>query len=100
MTREQAIELHRSRFWEGMTPRERAEFQLHEKRLCMPFEVFHKAVEESLGRPVWTHEFARLDLLRVELRGDAPAPTLEQIINLIPAEKRVLVILDEGDGPR
>jgi hypothetical protein len=25
---------------------------------CIPFEEFQKDVEERLGRPVWTHEFA------------------------------------------
>lgn len=24
---------------------------------CTSFENFHKAVEEKLGRPVWTHQF-------------------------------------------
>ena len=99
MTRAEAIALHESRFWEGMTARERAEFQLHEDRLCMPFDIFHQSVEEALGRPVWTHEFAQVELLRVELRGDAPAPTMEQIIDLIPAEKRsILAMRDTTTG--
>jgi hypothetical protein len=26
-------------------------------KLIAPFDAFHAAVEERLGRPVWTHEF-------------------------------------------
>ena len=57
MTREQAIELAESKFWESMSFRERATFQLFEEKMCMPFDVFHEAIVKTLGRPVWTHEF-------------------------------------------
>ena len=93
MTKKQAMKLYNSGFWETMTHRQRAEFQMHEELLCMPFDVFHKAVEETLGRPVWTHEFGssgRDGLIR-ELMNGAPSPTMEQIIEMIPADKRVLV---------
>jgi hypothetical protein len=30
--------------------------------LCCPFGEFHEAVENRLGRPVYTHEFASKDL--------------------------------------
>lgn len=91
MTKEQAIELAESRFWEAMSFRERAEFQLHEPLLCMPFGVFHEAVEKALGRPVWTHEFGSMGNLKAELMGDRPAPTMREIVDMIPAEKRVIV---------
>lgn len=94
MTREQAVALHDSKFWEPMTLRERAMFQMFEERLCMPFDVFQEAVEATLGRPVFTHEFASVDRpggLKAELMGGAPAPTLDQILALIPADKRVLI---------
>ena len=61
----------------------------------MPFDVFHKAVEETLGRPVFTHEFGlNLDGLCKELAGEQKAPTLQQIVELIPEEKRLLIALD------
>ena len=92
MTKEEAIALASTKFWEKMTPREIATFQLYEDRLCMPFEVFHKAIEEALGRPVWTHEFVlNGDGLKKELAGEAPMPTMADILNLIPAEKRIVV---------
>ena len=31
---------------------------MFESKLCMPFSIFQEAVEKTLGRPVWTHEFA------------------------------------------
>lgn len=96
MTEEKAIALHESRFWETMSYREKAMFQLFEERLCMPFDVFHEAIEKTLGRPVFTHEFGlNVEGLRREIMGEAPAPTLEEIINLIPAEKRIIVIEKE-----
>lgn len=94
LTREQAIALSETKFWEAMTPREIAEFQLHTECLCMPFDVFHEAMEKALGRPIFTHEFGlNPDGLKKELRGEAGPPTFEEIVNLIPAEKRIVVTL-------
>lgn len=92
MTQEQALALFNSKFWEEMDLRQRATFQLHEPRLCMPFGVFHEAVEKTLGRSVWTHEFAYPEQLRQELYGERPAPSMEEIIGLIPADKRVILL--------
>ncbi len=92
MTRPEAVALYDSKFWEPMTYLERARFQLFEPRLCMPFDVFHEAVEKALGRPVWTHEFGlNWDGLGRELTHCSPAPTMQEIIDLIPAEKRIIV---------
>ena len=51
ITKEQAIALLNSGFWEPMSFRERAMFQMFQKLLCMPFSVFHEAVEKTLDRP-------------------------------------------------
>jgi len=90
MTKEKAKQLYESKFWEGMTYEERAKFQLFEDMLCMPFGVFHEAVEKVLGRSVWTHEFAFPDSLRKEFLKEKPAPTMAEIIGLIPADKQVI----------
>jgi hypothetical protein len=58
LTKAKALELFESNWWEFASHREIAQFQLHEDRLCRPFDVFHEAVEKTLGRPVFTHEFA------------------------------------------
>jgi hypothetical protein len=92
LTKEQAIKLAESKFWEPLSFRERATFQLFEDKLCMPFAVFHEAMEKTLGRPIYTHEFGlSLDGLKSELIGEKPAPTFEDIINLIPADKRIIL---------
>lgn len=97
--RDAAIELAESRHWEGMSQRERALFQMHTVELTMPFDVFHQAVEFALGRPVWTHEFGlNWAGLARELNGDAAPPTMQEILNLIPAEKRIVVILPKEGG--
>lgn len=95
MNKEQAIQLYNSKFWEPMSYKDRAIFQLWEDKLCMPFNVFHEAMEKALGRPVFTHEFGlNRDGLKKELLGEAPAPSFEDIINLIPEDKRLIVVTD------
>jgi hypothetical protein len=92
MTSEDAIALAKTEFWKDMTHRQIAEFQMMEEKACMPFSVFHEAMEKTIGRPIWIHEFvfSHKDL-KVELfEGKAP-PTMEEIINLIPAEKRIII---------
>ena len=92
MKKEEASRLYESKFWEGMTFEERAKFQLFEELLCMPFDIFHEAVEKTLGRPVWTHEFGlNVEGLRKELLGGKDAPTMEEIINMIPENKRTVI---------
>lgn len=91
MTKKKALDLYASEFWEEMTFHDRAKFQLFEERLCMPFTVFHEAVEAALGRPVFTHEFAGPEALQKELMGESPAPTFEQILDLIPKDKLIVL---------
>ena len=94
LTKEQAIAFGENKLYEGMTSRQIAEFQLEQEKLCMPFDVFHKALEETLGRPVYTHELAlNREGLRKEIRGETEAPTFEEIINLIPEDKRILICI-------
>lgn len=89
--REAAIALGESRWWVGLPARDVARFQLYTVELSMPFDQFHKAVEEAMGRPVWTHEFAYCADLIAELEGEKPAPSMQDILDLIPADKRVVV---------
>ena len=98
MTKNEAIALYESEWWKHLTDFERAKFQLFEDKLCMPFDVFHKSIEATLDRPVCKHEFGRNhDGLQKELLGDAPAPTIQEIMDLIPEDKRIVVNLDEFD---
>jgi len=72
-------------------------FQLFQDKLCIPFDIFHAAIERVLDRPVWTHEFGlNHDGLVAEYLGKTPKPSFEDIMNLIPEEKRVILVMDES----
>ena len=94
MKREEAIALAKTEFWKEMSDREIAEFQISEELMCLPFSVFHEALEKTLGRAVFTHEFGlNVQGLKDELFKGKKPPTLEEIINMIPEEKRILVFV-------
>jgi hypothetical protein len=58
LTREQAIAFHDEGAWKQWNSQTIAKFQLEQDKLCVPFSVFQQAVSDTLGRPVFTHEFA------------------------------------------
>ena len=92
LTREEAIAFYGSKVYENWTYRQIAEFQLEQDLLCVPFGVFHEAIEKTFGRPVFTHEFGlNREGLMKELLGEKEAPTFEGIVNLIPKEKRLVI---------
>ena len=70
MTKKQAIKLYKTKFWEDLSTEEIVKFQLFERKLCMPFDIFHGAVEQVLNRLVWTHEFADIKTLQKEFLGE------------------------------
>ena len=93
LTKEQAIAFAENKCYENMTYRQIAEFQMEQDKLCMPFDVFHEAIEKTLDRPVFTHEFAFREELRKELYGEKEPPTFEEICALIPQEKLIVIKL-------
>ena len=94
LTEKQALAFAENKCYEKMNYRQRAEFQIEQDRLCMPFDVFHEAIEKTLGRPVYTHEFGfNIDGLRKELLGEKEPPTFDNIINMIPEDKRCVLIV-------
>ena len=100
MTREEALAKAATRWWESATDREIAEFQLAEPLLCLPFGEFHRAVEAVLGRPVWTHEFARFDWLLAELRGEREAlDPMDSLRAIVGPDKPVIVVEVPGTRP-
>lgn len=92
VTQDEAIAMHDGGAWKDWTDIQRASFQMVQDRLCMPFAEFHKSVEKSLGRPVFTHEFGlNRDGLTRELAGLQSAPSMDEIMALIPAEKLIVI---------
>lgn len=92
ITQQEAIALGKSNALMDLPPKDRAMFQLHQQFLAYDFGQFQLDMEELLGRPVWTHEFANAERLKAEAAGKIPALTLDQIMDMIPAEKRILVV--------
>lgn len=93
MTKEQAIKLAESEFWKEMTHEQIAKFQICEKLLCMPFGVFQEAVSKHLGRDVYTHEFGlNYEGLKSEIFGESAAPSMDEIMSLIPEDKRLILV--------
>ena len=100
MNREQAIVMAESKWWEGKTAQEISEFQLVEPLLCMPFAEYHKAVEEWLGRPVWTHEFVYPEELLAEGHGENHTRTVSDVMDKaqeLMGDKPIIVVEVEND---
>lgn len=90
LTREQAIDFAESESYKSMNYREIAEFQINQKRLCMPFSVFHEAVEKTINRPVFTHEFGlNADGIRSEIMEGKEPPSFDELINLVPKKRTI-----------
>ncbi len=96
ITQEEAIRLANSNWWGDKTPEEIVRFQLFTERLCMPFDKFHEALTEALGRSVWTHELAKVEDIKKEFLKEKEAPTFDEILNIIPEEKRIVFITGAG----
>ena len=91
LTKKQAINFVKNELWKEWNDEQIVRFQLFQERLCVDFSRFHEAMETVLKRPVWTHEFASPDDLRKEYLGAKSKPTMDEIINLIPKEKRIII---------
>lgn len=95
--RPRAIALFESKWWLQRSAREIAKFQLFTAELCLPFEIFHRALEETLGRPIWIHEFGfNVEALAQEFLDERDAPTLQEIFELVPAAKAHGAIVEAG----
>ncbi len=92
LNRDQAVALYDSEFWRYLNAEERACFQLTVGRLCMPFLIFHQAVELCLNRRVTAAEYLRPRLLLNELTGNLPAPPIEDILSLVPQDSLPLMV--------
>ena len=93
LTKKEAIEIHDSEIWKTWTKEKIAYFQLKQDRLCVPFDVFHESVEYCLKRPVYTHEFGSLNRegLIAELEEKKVAPTIDEIIGMLPKDKTIII---------
>jgi len=92
LTTEQAVSFDESKAYEGMSQREIAEFQINQDILCMPFNIFHEAVEKTLDRSIFTHEFGlNYEAIKSEIMDGRQPPSFEEIISLIQSDKLLVV---------
>ena len=93
LTREEAIRFGESGVWREWTDLQIVRLQLFQDCLCVPLDIYYAAIKRVLHRPVLSHEFStpNIEALRAECLGDKPSPTWEEIIALIPPEKRIIV---------
>jgi hypothetical protein len=95
-TEEQALAFFESKQWKPMTLKVRALFQLQQKRLCMPFDVFHKAVQKTVGRPVFTHEFGfNADGLLVEVQRACDAADHQAVCDALADQDRADAVAEQ-----
>lgn len=94
LTQESAAALWETNWWDCLGFQATAVLQLHQERLCMPFGKFQEALSFALGRTVLTHEFRDPDRLKAELLNLKKAPDFQEILEMIPPEKRLIVDLD------
>lgn len=92
LTRDQAVALYDTGFWRYLNLEERACFQLSEERLCMPFPVFHHAVEVCLQRKVAAGEYLRPKRLLREVARTATPPPKEKLLDLLPPNQRSVIV--------
>ena len=93
LTGKQAIAFDKSKVWEDWTDEQIVRLQLFQDVLCVPFDKFKEALSSVLGRPVYTHEFTSSESLVKEYLGENTPPTFEEIVNMIPEDKRILIEL-------
>lgn len=94
MTEEQAIAFYDSRAWSELNSLQRSRLQLGQDYLCMPVNVFRDALDEALGRPVWSQEIRTQNrsTLIDELNGKAQPPDMRQIMALLPSDKNFIAL--------
>jgi hypothetical protein len=95
LTKQQAIAFYESGQWKDLTHEEIVRLQLFQDKLCVPFSLFHEAVETVLKRPVQSIEFGSIGAagLRREYLGEKPPPTFEEIIE--PFKDKIIFVNTE-----
>jgi len=91
LTKEQAIKFAKSGIWKDWNDEQIVRFQLFQRLICIDFDRFHQAMEKVLKRSILTHEFAFWKELQKEYLDVKPKPTFDEIINLIPKNKRIII---------
>ena len=84
MTKEEAIKIYETGWWEEIDLKIVVSFQLLSDRICMDFDDFLTGLNEVLGRVVNVHELYTKTKLLDEIYGIGNHPTHEELIKQIP----------------
>ncbi len=97
LSKDEAVAFCDEGVWRTWPDEKIGAFQLFQDTLCVPFDVFHRCIEITLGRPVWTHEFADMQRLRDEYLGKRPTATMADIMTLLntlcPDKPKIVVTI-------
>lgn len=97
LTKQEALDFTKTEAYKKMSKKDIAAFQLQQRLLCVEFDKFHECLEAALNRPVFTHELINPASLLKEMYGEKEPPTFEDILTMIPKEKRVVVMVHDSD---
>jgi hypothetical protein len=95
LTKEEAIAIAKSGNYKKLGMARFALLQLHQSKLCGDFSYFKESVEFLLGRPVFTHEFINPKFLAEEAFGRKDSPSFQEIVDLMPKDKLIIVVGEE-----
>ena len=87
MTEENAIKIAKTKWWKEIDDKTIVGFQLYEEKLCMDFGNFHKAVENAMKRPIFTHEFGTFGVKAMQ--KNIKKISLSELLLLLPEKKRI-----------
>ncbi len=95
LTKEEAVSMYDGKEWADWTDEQIVKFQLYQCKLCVDWDRFRKAIEVVMGRGVSTHEFASSNIaaLRAEYEGKRQKPTMQDIVDLLPKDKTIVVAM-------
>jgi hypothetical protein len=85
----------KNHWWASKDPKELFWGQINEPILIIDFGKFHEAAEKALGRPVWSHEFARPDVLIQEYQGKIPKANFADVMDKIPEGKKIITVVHD-----
>ena len=92
-TREDAIAFYEREGWKEMTNRELIDFQFSHGLSCMPMDVLLEAAADVFGRSVYNIEFGlNWEGLKQELYEDKEPPTIVDIIEMLPHDKKIIIL--------
>lgn len=90
---EEAKAKYKEAWWNSDDPKVLFLGQIQEDILLMDFSKFHKAAEQALGRPVWTHEFAEPKELLDEYYKERPKATMEDVLDKIRRYEKPIIVI-------